>query len=306
MFLPLGDDVHHRSLPMAGILLIMANVLIVAYMIRMLMDDPTGRDLETFVRQWGMVPSHLAEGHYIGLFGHVFLHAGLFHLIGNMIVLWAFVHTLENAMGTFYFIAFYMLWGIAGGLAHAGMNWGEEIPLVGASGAIAGMIGAYCVAFGPMTKIRTLVWIIWPMRINIPASIFVGIWLGSQLLGTIDESDEGASVAWYAHLGGFAAGALSMLIIGSETKHRLVETRHGRLEMRSRDDDAGATDAPDHPYAELLTEASPGPEACPYCGTAVGDAHRIADNLLRCPKPTCGRLVYVEELAAAGEVRRRW
>ena len=112
--------------------------------------------------RYGLASKDLQNNRYLGVVTHMFVHGGLMHLLGNMIVLWAFVSTLEHTLGAWIFLIFYLLWGTVAGLAQAAMHWGSDVPLVGASGAIAGVIGAYWVAFGARTRIRTLVWIIRP------------------------------------------------------------------------------------------------------------------------------------------------
>lgn len=286
MFLPLGDDVDKRDFPITGVALIVANVIVFARMFRIVMDHP--RDpyaLMPFAETWGLVPAKLAEGHVIGVVSYMFLHADIFHLLGNMIVLWAFIHTLEMTLGYVVCPIMYLLWGVAGGLAHAAMNWGSDVPLVGASGAIAGLIGAYAVACGPLTKIRTLVWFFHPIKIDIPASVFVGIWVFFQLLGVLDETDAETGVAWFAHLGGFTAGAVTMLVIGRQTKTQLVQTRHGDLAFVP-------TEVPDE--EDEVEEYEQPPETCPHCGTELTEECRMAENLCRCPNPDCERLIYLE------------
>jgi len=207
-----------------------------------------------------------------------------------MIVLWALIHTLEGALGTVCCLGFFLLWGIAGGLTHVIMHWGDPGPVIGASGAVAGMIGAYWFAFGPMTKIRTFLWIGWPMWIDIPAGLFAAAWFFTQLLGLAGDSGVGGGVAWYAHLGGFTAGCLTMLFIRDHLEHRLVRDRDGalRFEQTAEPVEEVAGGEPSlAPEARL-------PDTCPYCGDAVGEEQRIADNLLRCGNPGCERMIYCD------------
>lgn len=286
MFLPLGDDVNHRTFPVAGSIFVAANVLVFIYMGRMAVTANDIEPLRAFIDRWGLVPADLPKGHLIGLVSHLFLHGGLMHIAGNMIVLWAFIRTIESALGTTCCIAFFLFWGAVGGFVHAVMNWGSPVPLVGASGAVAGLIGAYLVAFGPMTNIRTLVWIGWPMKVNIPAAAFIGIWLAMQLLGLAGSDEGAAGIAWYAHLGGFAAGYVTMFCMRNHAAHQLVEGRDGRLRMER-------ADAHDEESEGELEEV---PEVCPHCGTLLGDECRIADTLLRCSNPDCERMVYLEEV----------
>ena len=289
MFLPLGDDVDKRSIPMIGTLLIMANVLVFAYEYRLVSESTGSRpeELIQFVRDWGLVPLDVQYGNYQGFVTYMFLHGGLMHLLGNMIVLWAFVQTLENALGTVSFLIMYLLWGVVAGLSHFLANGESNLPMVGASGAIAGMIGAYFIAFGAMTKIKTLIWFAYrPWRVDIPAGAFVGFWMISQLLGLAGEdSGQEAGVAWYAHIGGFVAGAATMLIAG-KTDQRLIRNRHGELVFVEQG--AGAAD----PTPQTQVETTKDPDACPHCATAFRAESRIAANLRRCPNPACERLTF--------------
>ena len=194
-------------------------------------------------------------------------------------------------MGTATLFGLFVFWGVVGGLTHAAANWGADIPLVGASGAIAGMIGAYWVAFGPFTKIRTFVVIIcYPMQLYVPTGAYVAFWILSQLLGAAGSSEGVGGIAWFAHLGGFAAGALTMFCIKNHTKARLVAIRHGDLHF----------EAAEQPGEALPEEQTPqledAPASCPHCGTPMGEEHQLAANLFRCPNPVCERCIYLEEI----------
>jgi membrane associated rhomboid family serine protease len=297
MIIPLGDDVEKRNLPIVSILLAGACVLGFIQTLKVGMSSPGGYALKEFITVWGLVPTDLAKGRYVGILTHMFLHGGLSHLLGNLIVFWAFAPTLEDTLGSMSFLALYLFWGVVGALTQASMSWGENIPMIGASGAIAGVIGAYCVNYGALTNIRTLIWVIYPVKTQVPACIYVLLWLASQLFGLLGAEEGGAGVAWSAHIGGFAAGSITMLIIGSNTKRRLVE-RHGVLQLEDADDLAHPDTGPGMEfYAETATAAP----TCPQCGTLLDDSHKIGDNLMRCPNPHCARLVYSE---SAGAVAR--
>jgi len=246
--------------------------------------DRAPQTREVIVR-YGLAPKDLDDSRFLGTFTHMFIHGGLVHLLGNMMVLWAFVVTLEHTLGAWRFLVCYLLWGIVAGLTHAAMHWGSNVPLVGASGAIAGVIGAYWVAYGARTRIRTLVCLFPPRTWMIPSGVFVAIWLFSQLVGITDSSGDGGGVAWYAHLGGFAAGAGTMLLMRGRTARRLVQFRDGSAEFKEvvapSDQDTTADDSP-------LTAR------CPYCHTEVSVETSLASNLSRCPNTSCGRLVLLE------------
>jgi membrane associated rhomboid family serine protease len=265
--------------------------MVFMYMLRLAFGSQDIEPVQQFVDTWGLVPADLRRGYIVGVVSHMFLHGDVFHIVGNMLCLWAFVQTLEGCLGTARLIIFYLLWGVAGGLMHAAVSWGSDIPMIGASGAVAGMMGAYWVAFGPLTKIRTIIFILWHgVRVDIPAGAFMAIWILMQLIGAASEPEGCVSVAWYAHFGGFAAGALTMVCLKNRTKARLVKTHQGDLEFEPSADEpavAGAADYAPDPDAV--------PTCCPYCDTPLDDEHRLAPNLLRCPNPECARCVYLEE-----------
>lgn len=293
MFLPLGDDVDKRTMPIVGTFLIAMNVLIFAYEMRLAAESAPAREYEPpealmeLVQQWGMIPKEFLEGKMIVAFTYMFLHGDLTHLLGNMLVLWAFVHTLEGALGQMSFMFFYIMWGVVAAVFHAFMMPESEIPMIGASGAIAGMIGAYFIAYGAMTKIKCLFFFGFrPWRVEIPAGAFVGLWVISQLIGLAGETeDHTAGVAWYCHLGGFAAGALTMLIAGNADR-KVARNRHGELEIV----EAGYVERlPGEPAAESKQEFL----ECQYCGTPFTHESKIAPTLLKCPNSLCDRLTYI-------------
>lgn len=139
------------------------------------------------------------------LFTSVFLHGGWLHLIGNMLFLWVFGDNIEDAMGHRRFIVFFFLCGAIAGLAHAISVPGSELPTVGASGAIAGVLGAYLVLH-PRVGVWGLLFSIIPIRL--PTVIVLGSWVALDVLNATTIESDGAGVAWWAHIGGFAAGAV--------------------------------------------------------------------------------------------------
>jgi membrane associated rhomboid family serine protease len=200
----------------------------------------------------------------------MFLHGDVVHLLGNMLMLWAFVGTLERGLGSVLFVLLYILWGLVAGVAHAVMNWGQGIPMIGASGAISGVIGAYVVTFGALTNIRTLVWFFGPRQINVPAGAFVFIWVMSQLSGMQEASAAGGGgIAWYAHAGGFVAGATTMLIFSREVKSRLVLNREGKIQFVDRED---------------ITEEPEGAEGLEHARGRVLPAFGVDDIVVRFPR----------------------
>ncbi len=134
----------------------------------------------------------------------MFLHAGWMHLIGNMLYLWIFGDNIEDAMGHARFIVFYLLCGLAASAAHVVANPNSAVPTIGASGAIAGVLGAYLLLH-PKTRVLVLLFFRIPLRL--PAYVVLGGWIALQLFSALGEkSGDGGGVAWWAHIGGFAAG----------------------------------------------------------------------------------------------------
>ncbi len=142
-----------------------------------------------------------------GLFGHMFLHLSLLHIGGNLLALFVFGDNVEDAFGHFRFAAFYVLCGLAGGITHALLTADPEVPLVGASGAIAGVMAAYLMLY-PRAKLFVLAFGRWPTLV--PASWFVATWIGFNLLRAVTSPH--AEVAWWAHVGGFAMGLLLVAV----------------------------------------------------------------------------------------------
>jgi membrane associated rhomboid family serine protease len=148
----------------------------------------------------------------VTLLTYMFLHAGWMHLIGNMAFLWVFADNVEDAFGHFGFFLFYLICGIAAALAHACMESSSVEPLIGASGAVSGVLAAYLLLY-PQAR----VWILLLMRIplRIPAWMVLGGWIVLQFISLGLEQPEGQGVAWWAHIGGFAAGLVFTLILRS-------------------------------------------------------------------------------------------
>jgi membrane associated rhomboid family serine protease len=308
MFIPIGDDIQKRMFPAIGVFLIVANVLVHVHTMKLWEESipkeitvKTMRDFDItkttwyrFTARWGLVPADVAKGKTIGLATHMFLHGDLLHLIGNMIVLWAFVGTLENSLGALKFLAFYLLWGLLAGLSHLAGAWGDSLPMIGASGAVAGMIGGYFVLFGALSKIRTIIFIPKPIKVNFPAGLYVMIWLAFQFLGMEESSNNGGPhVAYYAHLGGALAGAASMYFYRGAVHARMKLNQQGQLEFKDEPPPLIAADAgADGAVPVAARVFRPKRTTCPHCGTILQDGHRVAERLWRCPSYSCQRLVY--------------
>lgn len=316
MLIPYGDDIEKRHPPFATIFLMAVNVLAYMYEARLLQDDPkSGFYLREFIEHWGLVPRDLAQGKVLGLLGGMFLHADLAHLLGNLFTMWLFAWTIELALGSLPFLIMYFSWGIAASLLHASMNWQSEVPCVGASGAIFGIIGAYVVTFGVSAQVKCL----WNggmltgwkfVKFEMPAGVYVFGWLLlPQLIGMMltDPDDKaGGGIAWYAHAGGFGAGALCMVVFGRDAMRRMRMNREGKWEIQEAIEEPAAAQAEpaadDSSASERPVPAGP---ACQYCGTQFEDANKIDATLYRCPNGGCRRLTYLSSTPPVAAASRR-
>ncbi|MFH1768420.1 MAG: rhomboid family intramembrane serine protease [Candidatus Omnitrophota bacterium] len=210
--IPLRDNIPHRRMPVFTVLLLIINILVFLY------EQSLGSKLERFIYLYGFIPRNVSMplGIFFNikpLFTSMFLHASWLHLVGNMLFLWIFADNVEDRLGHFNFLVFYISCGVVASLVHLLMNVNSNIPSVGASGAIAGVLGAYMVMF-PKARVLTLIPIfIFIQIVEIPAVIFLGLWFIYQLfLGINSIGIAGAGIAFWAHIGGFAAGIVLLRI----------------------------------------------------------------------------------------------
>ena len=212
--IPLRDVIPSRTTPVVTVSLIAANVTVFLYELTL------GRGVEEFTRVFGLVP---ADFSWFTLFTSMFLHGGLFHVGGNMLYLWIFGDNVEDRMGHGRFLAFYVLCGTAAALTQVFTSPDSTVPMVGASGAIAGVMGAYFVLY-PRSRIVTLIPLFFFFQIvEIPAIFFLGIWFVMQFLsgvGSIAASATGG-VAFWAHIGGFVAGVGGVLLFRRPERQRV-------------------------------------------------------------------------------------
>jgi membrane associated rhomboid family serine protease len=209
---PLGDDNSaRRSVPIVTYALIALNVLVFFL-------ELSGGD--GFIKQWAFVPQRFGTdpaGQMPTVFTAMFMHGGWLHLGGNMLYLWIFGDNVEDEFGPFKFLAFYLLCGIAATFAQYFFSMRSNIPNVGASGAIAGVLGAYILMF-PQAKVNVLVY---NRVVAMPALVVLGLWIGLQffsgvgsIVATSETTDKGG-VAYMAHIGGFVAGFLLTFLFRS-------------------------------------------------------------------------------------------
>jgi membrane associated rhomboid family serine protease len=167
---------------------------------------------QQFIEQWSVIPAYIVAGQrWITILTAMFMHGGWMHIIGNMVFLWAFGPEIEDAMGPFRYLAFYLLGGVVAFLAQVAAMSSSTVPNLGASGAIAAVMGAFLITY-PRDKIRTLLLLGWFITVTvIPASVLIGIWFLIQLfsqVGSVVAAQSGGGVAYMAHVGGFIFGAV--------------------------------------------------------------------------------------------------
>ena len=212
---PLRDVIPSRTTPVVTVALIGLNTLAFVYQLSL------GERVNEFVFTWGLVPATFS---WLALVSSMFLHGGILHFAGNMLYLWIFGDNVEDRMGHGRFLTFYLLCGAAAALAQTYTNPESLVPMVGASGAIAGVMGAYFVLY-PHSRIVTLVPIFLFIQIlEIPAIFFLGIWFLMQFvngLGSIAVTADGGGVAFWAHVGGFVAGFIGVLIFRKPERQRV-------------------------------------------------------------------------------------
>lgn len=206
---PIRDHNPSERTPLITYALIAANVLVFLYQWS-LAGDPTAE--AQFLYDWALFPVAVSQGEGMqGLVSHMFLHAGVMHLAGNMLFLWIFGDNLEDQMGHLGFLIFYLASGLAAAFAQIAPDPESTIPMVGASGAIAGVMGGYLLLF-PRARIDILlIFIVFFRVFSIPAFVMLGLWFVFQIAAGLGTATEGGGVAYFAHAGGFVAGLVLTL-----------------------------------------------------------------------------------------------
>lgn len=229
--IPIKDLNPSRSTPVVTILIIVACTLIFIYE---LILPPTYREI--FIRMFAVIPYEIMHGidlpppdpltPYGNLVSYQYLHGGLFHIFGNMLFLWVFGDNVEDRLGKLKYFLFYTFCGVVAALVQSVVSPQSTIPLIGASGAISGVLGAYLVLF-PRAQIVTLIFIFFFVDVIVlPAVLWIGIWFLMQFVSalvSINHLSMGG-VAWFAHIGGFLTGVLltKLLISGRESKEEFI------------------------------------------------------------------------------------
>ena len=234
---PLKDDIPSNSFPAVNISLIIINCLVFLYEFKL------GPDFEPFIMQMGFIPARFMEqqsrdwldlSRFVPVFSSMFLHGSPMHLISNMWMLWIFGDNVEDCMGHGRYLVFFLLCGIISIFGQAVAWPASQIPMVGASGAISGVLGAYFITY-PRARVLTLIpiFIIF-YTFELPAFFFLGFWFFIQFLqgsASLVAAGEqtGGGVAWWAHIGGFAAGVVLINFFRSKDWRRTVIRRPIRM-----------------------------------------------------------------------------
>jgi len=251
--IPIGDRLATRTTPYVNIALIVVNFLVFFYELTLGTQAPfrgAPSELDLWFQDWGAVPACVT--HSLGLnpsvdpraltvlcngdrslltpFTSMFIHAGWLHILGNMLFLWIFGDNVEDALGHVRYLVFYLIAGLAGSAAQIALNLSDFVPSVGASGAIAGVMGAYIVMY-PQARIAVIVPFLWFLGpAYMPAVALIGIWFLFQLMsgvGTIGQT-AGGGVAYLAHIGGFVAGLLLVNLFRAGRRPRRRHYWRGR------------------------------------------------------------------------------
>lgn len=216
--IPLRDVIPSRTTPFVTIALVVLNA--VAFLYEYLLGD----DIDDFIFAFGLVPATFS---WFAVLTSMFLHGGLLHFGGNMLYLWIFGDNVEDRMGHGRFLAFYLLCGVAAALGQTFTNPNSVVPMVGASGAVAGVMGAYFVLY-PRSRIVTLLpFIVFWQIVEVPAIFFLGVWFLMQFVsgvGSIASSVSGepaGGVAFWAHVAGFAAGLVGVWVFQRPERQRV-------------------------------------------------------------------------------------
>lgn len=217
---PIKDTIRSHSFPLVTYAIILINTLVFLFETSL-----SATDLDILIYTFGLVPADFSLSNpltWLPLLSHMFLHGSWWHLISNMWTLFIFGDNVEDRMGSGRFLLFYLMGGVAAGMIQMIQGADPNIPSIGASGAIAAVLGAYFVSF-PRAKVVTFVpFLIFIWFVNIPAVLYLGFWFVSQLFSGITATSA-SGIAWWAHIGGFVFGLLLSLLF---TARKRVQTWH--------------------------------------------------------------------------------
>jgi membrane associated rhomboid family serine protease len=219
---PIKDTIRSYSFPAVNWLIIIAN-LVVFVALELGMSPP---DLERFIFTYGLVPAELTDLQpraVLTVFTSMFLHGGWVHVISNLWALYIFGDNVEDRMGSGRYLVFYVICGVLAALAQVFITPASRIPMIGASGAIAGVLAAYLLLFPRARVVTLMVIFFFPWFIEIPAVLYLGIWFISQFFSGVMALDVQAAtggIAYWAHIGGFVAGLLLVWVFARRPRAR--------------------------------------------------------------------------------------
>jgi membrane associated rhomboid family serine protease len=252
--IPVGDFLRRRTTPYVNWTLIAINLAVFVYMLtldtrpdRLIGNIPTSA-ADRFLFDWGFVPACVTDmlgynsdvgsrvlqqvcpadrsRNYLQLLTAMFVHAGWAHIAGNMLFLWVFGDNIEDRVGHWKYLAFYLVCGFAASALQIAVAPATDLPSVGASGAIAGVLGAYLVLY-PTAMVQVVILPLFFLPFFLPAVALIGIWFVMQLFAGVAELGQataGSGVAWWAHVGGFAAGVVLILLLRNQNSRRFMQT----------------------------------------------------------------------------------
>lgn len=227
--IPLRDENPTKTFPFVTIIIIAINLLVFIYELSL------GVHIEDKISQFALIPydiTHLInKANLFTLITSLFLHAGFAHIIGNMLYLWVFGNNIEDAIGHIRFVFFYLFCGVVASLGHILTALNSKVPVIGASGAVSGILGAYLLLY-PRAKVLVLIPLFYFWRIaKVPAMWFLGFWIVLQLIyGTgsflLLEATSKTGVAWFAHIAGFLSGLIFIRVLVKRKKRTPTLIRH--------------------------------------------------------------------------------
>ena len=223
--IPLRDSTRSRTFPIVNVSLIVINFIVFFKEISL-----SNQALNQLTFTYGLIPAHVASQLAAGapllslatpFITAMFLHANWLHIIGNMLYLWIFGDNVEDRVGHLPYLFLYLLVGVAGSIVYCLASPASQVPIIGASGAIAGILGAYFVLY-PKAKVLTLLPLFFFITlVEIPAVWFLLLWFGMQVLNGFTTSLDADSVAWWAHIGGFVAGAVLINLFAASERFKV-------------------------------------------------------------------------------------
>jgi membrane associated rhomboid family serine protease len=252
--IPVGDFLRRRTTPYVNWTLIAINVAVFVYMLtldqrpdRLIANVPTS-EADRFLFDWGFVPACITDmlgydsdasqvvlsqvcpandsRNWLQLLTAMFVHAGWAHIAGNMLFLWVFGDNIEDRIGHWRYLAFYLVCGFVASALQIAMAPGTDVPSVGASGAIAGVLGAYLLLY-PTAMVQVVILPLFFLPFFLPAVVLIGFWFAMQLFAGVAELGQataGSGVAWWAHVGGFIAGLVLIVLLRNQNRRRFMQT----------------------------------------------------------------------------------